>query len=59
MRRLTCHKKVNFEGDELQVLICYEEGFKKEDIKKENPYSKTHEILVRYGNKFEFARQRA
>lgn len=59
MRRLTTHQATNYEGDELQVLICYEEGFSKQQIKKENPYCKTHEILVKNGNQFEFIQKNA
>ena len=59
MRRLTCHKKVNFEGDELLVVTLYEPGVTKEQIKKENPYSKEHDILIMVGNKFEFVSKRA
>lgn len=57
-RRLTCHRKVNFDGDELLVLICYEEGFKKEDIKKENRFCKTQEVLIKRGSFYEYIRKK-
>jgi hypothetical protein len=56
---MTCHKRVNFEGDELLVVTLYEPGVKKEQIKKENPYTKEHDILIPVGNKFEFVSKRA
>jgi hypothetical protein len=56
---MTCHKRVNFEGDELLVVTLYEPGVKKEQIKKENPYCKQHEILVSVGDKFEFIQKKA
>ena len=53
-RRLTTHQRVNFDGDELLILTCYEEGMKKEQIKKENPFSKKHEILINDGTSYEY-----
>jgi hypothetical protein len=58
-RRITTHSATNFENEELLVLVCYEEGVTKQAIKKENPFSKTHEILVKNGNKFEFIQKNA
>jgi hypothetical protein len=57
IRRLTTHKKVNFDGEELQILIIWEEGCGKEIIKKENKYSKTQELLVSRGKSYEFIKK--
>lgn len=57
IRRLTTHKKVNFDGDVLQILIIWEEGCCKEIIKKENKYSKTQELLVNRGKSYEFIKK--
>jgi hypothetical protein len=58
-RRLTTHKHINLDGEELQVLILWQEGEGKEVIKKENRFSKTQEILVNRGNAYEFIGKRA
>jgi hypothetical protein len=56
-RRLTTHKKVNFDGEVLQVLILWQEGEGKEVIKKENRFSKTQEILVNRGQSYEYIKK--
>jgi hypothetical protein len=59
MRRLTEHKKVNYDGEELQVLILWEEGTNKETIKKELRYCKTQELLINRGTRYEFIEKKA
>jgi hypothetical protein len=58
-RRLTTHKHINLDGEELQILILWQEGEGKEVIKKENRFSKTHEILVKDGSTYRYAQKRA
>ena len=54
-RRLTCHKKLTLDGEELYIYTVYEEGINKQTIKKENPYCKEHRVLVKNGqNCFEY-----
>lgn len=53
-RRVSAHEAVNFDGEVLQVVVCYEAGLKKEDIKKLDRYSKKHEVLVLNGDSYEF-----
>ncbi|WHY76089.1 hypothetical protein QNH20_18425 [Neobacillus sp. WH10] len=59
MRRVTEHQKHTLDGEELSILTCYEEGIKKEQIKKENPFSKKHEILKFDGQRYEFLPKQA
>ena len=59
MRRLTTHKKTNFDGEELKVVILWEEGTNKETIKKELRYCKTQELLINCGNRYEFIEKKA
>ena len=59
MRRITTHHKRNFDNEELAIITVYEEQYKKQSINKENPYCKSHEILVKYGNRYEFLRKKA
>lgn len=44
-RRVVETNAVNFDQDKLQVLVVYEEGKSKEEIRKENPYCKKHAVL--------------
>jgi len=59
MRRVAEHQKHTLDGEELSILTCYEEGVRKEDIKKENPFCKKHEILINCGTFYEFIGERA
>jgi heme-degrading monooxygenase HmoA len=58
MRRVTVHKKRNLEDEELLIVTCWEEGIKKEDLKKWNLFSKQHEVLARNGQGYEFKEKR-
>ncbi len=44
-RRVTEHQARTLENEELIIVTCWEPGVKKEEIKKDNVYSKKHEIL--------------
>lgn len=59
MRRVASHRKMNLDGEELQILVCYEEGINKEQVKKENPYSKQHQILIKKGPFYSYLDKRA
>jgi hypothetical protein len=59
MRRVTVHKKTNLENDELMVVTIFEPGIKKEDLKKQNIYSKNHQVLIFNGHSYEFKEKRA
>ncbi len=52
------HHKRNFDNEELAIITVYEEQYKKQSINKENPYCKSHEILIKYGNRYEFLRKK-
>jgi hypothetical protein len=56
-RRLTCHKRRTYDGEELQVLILWQEGEGKEIIKRENPYSKSQELLINRGSFYEYIKR--
>lgn len=59
-RRVVSHRGKSIDHEELSVLICYEEGYSKQDIKKDNPiYTLSHEVLVQYGNVYEFKPKKA
>ncbi|MEH7355093.1 hypothetical protein V7150_16165 [Neobacillus drentensis] len=59
MRRVAEHQKHTLDGEELSILTCYEEGVRKEDIKKENPFTKSHGILIFKGNSYDYLTERA
>ncbi|WNS74256.1 hypothetical protein RRV45_15200 [Bacillus sp. DTU_2020_1000418_1_SI_GHA_SEK_038] len=59
MRRVTHHRKQNFEGEELLIVTVWEPGIKKEQLKKDNRYSKAHEVLIFNGKYYEFKEKRA
>lgn len=44
-RRIVETNAVSLDREMLRVLVVYEEGVKKQDIRKENPYSKKHSVL--------------
>ncbi|WP_179123883.1 hypothetical protein [Paraliobacillus ryukyuensis] len=46
IRRTTEHKAVNTKRDQLIVFTVYEQGFKKEQIKQKNIYTKKHGVVV-------------
>lgn len=53
-RRMVETNAVSLDREILQVIVIYEEGLKKKDIRKENPYSKKHHVLFTSGNGYEF-----
>jgi hypothetical protein len=53
-RRVVETNAVNFDQEKLQVLIVYEEGKSKEEIRKENPYCKKHGVLYKASGTYEF-----
>jgi hypothetical protein len=59
MRRVTVHKKRNLEDEELLIVTVFEHGVRKEDLKKWNLFSKSHEVLVRNGQNYEYKEKRA
>jgi hypothetical protein len=58
-RRVTEHQAKSRDGEKLQVVVIHQEGINKEQVKKENRYSKRHSVLVLSGHKFEFKEKRA
>lgn len=44
---MTYHKAKSSEHEELQVIICYEEGINKESIKQMNKFTKRYDTLIK------------
>jgi hypothetical protein len=59
VRRVVEHQYRTNESDFLQVVTVFEEGLSKEDIKKENIYSKNHQVLIKRNDIYDFKDKRA
>ena len=44
-RRVTEHQAINFDEDKLLIVTVWEPSVKKEELKKQNIFSKSHEVL--------------
>ena len=53
-RRVATYKARTIDKEELMVLICYEEGICKAEVKKDVPYTKRHSVLIKRDSFFEF-----
>lgn len=53
-RRVVETKAVSLDRELLQIIVVFEEGVKKQDIRKENPYSKRHGVLYKSYGAYEF-----
>ncbi|CAN7412325.1 hypothetical protein [Peribacillus frigoritolerans] len=53
-RRVATFKARSIDKEELMVMICYEEGIGKSEVKKDNPFTKRHSVLIKRNNIFEF-----
>ncbi|MGE7650513.1 hypothetical protein ACQKM1_22460 [Peribacillus frigoritolerans] len=53
-RRVATYKARSIDKEELMVMICYEEGIGKSEVKKDNPFTKQHSVLIKRGSIFEF-----
>lgn len=53
-RRVVVTKAVSLDCEVLQVLTVYEEGLGKQEVRKENPYSKQHGVLYPRGKRYEY-----
>ncbi|WP_137744563.1 hypothetical protein [Robertmurraya siralis] len=58
-RRVTSHTAKTFDEEELTVLVVWEPNVKKEDLKKQNIFSKQHEVLIFNGHSYDFKQKRA
>jgi hypothetical protein len=54
MRRISEHLARTNDNELLQVVVCYESGIKKKDVRKMNTYCKTHSYLASRRKKFKF-----
>lgn len=59
VRRVTSHYGRSKDGEQLQIVVCYEPGVTKEQVKKENRYSKKHQVLVGDGHFYRYKQKRA
>jgi hypothetical protein len=57
IRRLTTHKQVNFDKEELLVITIFEEGIRKKDTR--DRLSKQHQFLVKRRNHFKLIEEKA
>ncbi|WP_200886096.1 hypothetical protein [Heyndrickxia ginsengihumi] len=53
-RRVIEHKAFSHDREELLVVTVFEEGVSKQEVRKENPYTKRHGVLVRFGDKYDW-----
>ena len=58
-RRVTTHSGMTLDNEVLTVVTVWEENIGKQEIRKQLPYSKTYELLVKNGNQFEFKQKMA
>lgn len=58
-RRLIVHHGKTYDDEKLVIVTLFEEGYSKEEIKKEIAYCKTYETLINRGNRYEFVRENA
>jgi hypothetical protein len=50
---------MTLDDEVLTIVTVWEENTGKQEIRKQLPYSKTYELLVKNGNQFEFERKNA
>lgn len=53
-RRVVTHKSKNVDNDMLTVVTIFETGCNKVKAKKEIPWSKRHQVLVKRRDKYDF-----
>ncbi|TDQ35255.1 hypothetical protein [Aureibacillus halotolerans] len=53
-RRVVETKAVSADRERLLVVTVYEEGINKEFIRRQNIYSKRHDVLVKSGSQYDF-----
>jgi hypothetical protein len=54
IRRISEHLAITNDKEMLQIIVCYEEGIKKKDVRKMNNYCKTHAFLTDRRKKFKW-----
>jgi hypothetical protein len=57
MRRITEHQAKNNDHELLQVVVIWEEGLRKRDLKSR--YSQDHAFLTKRRNKFKLIQEKA
>ena len=53
-RRVVYHKGRTKDNEDLVIITIFEEGLRKEDVKRLSRYSKRHDVLVPNGNFYDF-----
>lgn len=57
IRRVTQHKKRNYDGEELAIVTIWEEGIRKKDTKDQ--LTKQHQFLVNRRKRFKLIEEKA
>jgi hypothetical protein len=57
IRRITKHKKRNFDNEELTVITIFEEGIRKKDTRDQ--LSRQHQFLVKRRKHFKLIEEKA
>ncbi|MEK4922002.1 hypothetical protein MKX78_08810 [Cytobacillus sp. FSL R5-0569] len=52
-RRIVETNAVSLDREKLQVVVIYEEGILKQQIRNENPYSKRHGVIFHSAGAYE------
>jgi hypothetical protein len=58
-RRVTTHNGRTLDDEELTIVTVWEENTGKQEIRKQLPYCKTYDLLVKHDNKFDFLQKNA
>lgn len=53
-RRVVTHHGISKDNEPLTVITIYETKLNKEQIKKLTPYSKTHQVLIKSGDSYDY-----
>jgi hypothetical protein len=54
LRRVTIHKGLSYDREELQIITVWEEGISRKQIKNFNKFTKKHALLARRGKGYKY-----
>jgi hypothetical protein len=58
-RRIMTYTTASSDHERLKIIIVEREGINKESLKKENRWTKKHQVLLRNGHSYEYLNKRA
>jgi hypothetical protein len=58
-RRVIEYSTASSDHERLKIIIVEREGINKESLKKENRWTKKHQVLLRNGHSYEYLSKRA